>query len=194
MYREVRVTAVEVSYSREPAVGKWWWVLLITGILWIIIGLFVLSADYDSAVLIGYLTGFWLLFAGVAEFMEAGFVAGWKWVHIVLGVFFVLGGIAALTAPFQTFTILAALIGIFLVIKGSVDFVFGIALRHEVDLWWMTVVAGVIEIIIGIWAVGYPGRSAALLILWIGIGAIIRGIAEIVTAFHVRKDPEAVLA
>ncbi len=58
----------------------------------------------------------------------------------------------------------------------------------------MTVVAGVIEIIIGIWAVGYPGRSAALLILWIGIGAIIRGIAEIVTAFHVRKDPEAVLA
>ena len=29
---------------------------------------------------------------------------------------------------------------------------------------------------------GYPGRSAALLILWIGIGAVIRGIAEIATA------------
>ena len=139
------MTAVEVSYPREPAVGKLWWVLLATGILWILIGLFVL------------------------------------------------GGIAAFTAPFQTFTILAALIGIFLVIKGSVDFVFGLAARHEVDLWWMTVVAGVIEIIIGIWAVGYPGRSAALLILWVGIGAIIRGIAEIVTGFHIRKGPEAVL-
>ena len=39
---------------------------------------------------------------------------------------------------------------------------------------------------------GYPGRSAALLIIWVGIGAIIRGIAEIVAAFHVHKLPEAV--
>jgi uncharacterized membrane protein HdeD (DUF308 family) len=40
---------------------------------------------------------------------------------------------------------------------------------------------------------GYPGRSAALLILWIGIGAIIRGIAEIVSSFQLRKGPEMVL-
>ena len=52
--------------------------------------------------------------------------------------------------------------------------------------------AGIIEITLGIWAMGYPGRSAALLIIWVGIGAIIRGIAEIVTAFHVHKLSEAV--
>ena len=188
------MTAISVTNPREPAIGKLWWVLLLTGILWIIIGLFVLAADYDSAVLIGYMVAFWLIFAGVNEFMEAGLVAGWKWVHIALGVFFVLGGIAALTAPFQTFTILAALVGIFLVVKGSFDLVFGIATRHEVDLWWMMMITGIIEIVIGIWAVGYPGRSAALLILWIGIGAIIRGIAEIAMAFHIRKDPEVVIA
>ena len=161
----------------------------VTGILWILIGLFVLQAHYGSAVAIGYLVGFWLLFAGIAEFIEIGVVDGWKWVHAVLGVLFVIGGIAALISPFQTFTILATLVGFFLILKGTFDFVIALAMRHEVDLWWMTLIAGIIEIALGIWAIGYPGRSAALLIIWVGIGAIIRGIAEIVMAFHVHKLP-----
>src|SRR6476619_55784 len=88
------VTAVVITEEREPAIGKWWWVLLVTGILWILIGLYVLQAHYGSAVAIGYLVGFWLLFAGVAEFIEIGGVTRWKWVHGALGALFVVGGIA----------------------------------------------------------------------------------------------------
>jgi hypothetical protein len=54
--------------------------------------------------------------------------------------------------------------------------------------------AGLIQIGLGIWAMGYPGRSAALLVLWVGLGAIIRGIAQIIAAFHVHDAPEAVMA
>ena len=188
------MTAATITGPREPAVGRWWWVLLVTGILWIVVGLFILQADYASAVAIGYFVAFWLLFAAAAEFVEIFVGVGWKWLHAILGVVFILGGFAALTSPFQTFTVLAAFVGFFLVIKGTVDFVVSLSVRHEIDLWWMTLVAGVIEIVIGIWAIGYPGRSAALLILWIGIGAMLRGIAEIIMAFHVRKLPEEVLA
>ena len=45
---------------------------------------------------------------------------------------------------------------------------------------------------LGFWASGYPGRSAALLILWVGIGALIRGVTQLVLAFQVRKLHEAV--
>jgi uncharacterized membrane protein HdeD (DUF308 family) len=186
------VTTVGFGYPREPAVGRWWWVLLVTGILWILIGLWVLAADYDSAVLIGLMVAIWLIFAGAAEFAEASIALGWRWLHVALGILFIIGGIMALLSPFQTFTILAALIGIFLVIKGTFDFVIGLAMRHEIDLWWLTMIAGIIEIILGIWAMGYPGRSAALLILWVGIGAIIRGVVEISAGFHVRKVAEEV--
>jgi uncharacterized membrane protein HdeD (DUF308 family) len=177
-------------YEEEVAASRWWWALLLTGILWILIGMFVLQAHYDSALLIGFMVAFWLIFAGVAEFMELAVAVGWRWLHIVLGILFVLGGIMALLAPFQTFTVLAALIGIFLILKGTLDFVLGIAARHISDLWWLTMGAGIIEILLGIWAMGYPGRSAALLILWIGVGAIIRGITEIVTSFQIRKVGE----
>ena len=40
-----------------------------------------------------------------------------------LGVLFIIGGIAALMSPFQTFTILASLVGFFLILKGTFDFV-----------------------------------------------------------------------
>jgi uncharacterized membrane protein HdeD (DUF308 family) len=126
--------------------------------------------------------------------MEAGLLEGSRWLHILLGVLFLVGGIAALTSPFQTFTVLAGLIGFFLIVKGTFDFVIALMVRHEVDLWWMTLVAGIIEILLGVWAMGYPGRSAALLIVWVGFGAIVRGIAEIVSAFRVRRLPAEAVA
>jgi uncharacterized membrane protein HdeD (DUF308 family) len=188
------MTAATLTYPREPFVGKWWWVLLVLGILWIILGVYVLQAHYGSAVAIAYLVGLWLLFAGVAEFVHIGIAAGWKWLHAVVGVLFVIGGIAALTNPFQTFMVLAALIGFFLIVKGTFDFALAIAVRHEIDLWWLTLIAGIIQVVLGIWAMGYPGRSSALLLIWVGVGALVRGIGEIVMAFHVRKIPEGALA
>jgi uncharacterized membrane protein HdeD (DUF308 family) len=185
--------ALSGEFERQPAAGKWWWLLIVTGIIWILIGLFTLEAHYNSALLIGYLVAVWLLFAGVAEFVELGVVEGWKWLHAILGVLFVLGGIGALLSPFQTFTILAGLMGFFLILKGSLDFAVALAARHTVDLWWMTLILGIVQISLGIWAAGYPGRSAALLIIWIGVGAIVRGVIDLVAAFSMKSGPEVAL-
>jgi uncharacterized membrane protein HdeD (DUF308 family) len=191
--RAMTTIAVEVE-SPEEDVGRLWWVWLLTGILWIIIGFWVLAADYDSALLIGYLVAFWLIFAGITEFLALGIAPGWKWLHATLGVLFVLGGIGALLSPFQTFTILAALIGFFLILKGTFDFVLAIAERRIFDLWWLTLIAGILQVLLGFWAVGYPGRSAVLLIIWIGFGALFRGVSDIVLAFGVHHDSREVAA
>ena len=189
------MTTISGNYERETAgLGGWWWLLLVTGILWILIGLFALEANFNSALLIGYLVAVWLIFAGVAEFMTIGAVEGWKWLHAALGVLFVIGGIMALTAPFQTFTVLAGLMGFFLVIKGIFDFMLALMTRAVTHLWWITLVLAILEIALGIWAMGYPGRSAALLIIWIGVGAIVRGVFDIISAFEARQIEQAVVA
>jgi len=181
----------EVRGEVEHASGKWW-LLLISGIAWILLGILVLDANINSALAIGYLVAFYLIFAGVMEFMLAGVLEGWRWLHVVLGVLFVIGGILALTEPFQTFRVLAELVGFFLVLKGTFDFVTALAVRHVYDLWWLTLIAGVLQVAIGFWATGYPGRSAWLLLLWVGIGALIRGVTQLFLAFQVRKIHEAV--
>jgi uncharacterized membrane protein HdeD (DUF308 family) len=184
-----------VAYAGEEVerASAKWWVLLLTGIAWILVSVLVLDTDLDSAVTIGYLVGGYLIAAGVMELVLIGVTEGWKWLHAVLGVLFVLSGIAAFTEPFQTFTLLSALVGFFLVLKGTFDIVMALATRHDVDLWWMLLIAGILEVLFGFWASGYPGRSAALLILWVGIGALIRGITQLVLAFQVRKIHKAVV-
>jgi uncharacterized membrane protein HdeD (DUF308 family) len=187
----IAATGAELRGEVEHASGKWW-VLVITGILWILVGVVVLDADVQSAVTIGYLVGAYLLLAGVMEFVLVAALPTWRWLHILLGVLFIVGGIMAFLEPFETFRVLAALVGFFLVLKGTFDFVTALATRHVMDLWWLLLIAGIIEIALGFWASGYPGRSAWLLLVWVGIGALFRGATQIMLAFQVRKIHEAV--
>ena len=170
----------------ERQISRLWWMFLVTGILWVVIAFVILAMDANTPATIGYLAGFVLLFAGVNELVEIALADGWKWLHGVLGALFVIAGIMALMSPFQTFGILALLIGWYLLFKGISDVIVSIAERDELALWGLLLASGIIEIVIGVWAIGYPGRSAWLLVLWVGIAALIRGITEIVLAFKLR--------
>jgi uncharacterized membrane protein HdeD (DUF308 family) len=177
---------VEVLDDADERAAKWWWLFLITGIAWVLASFVILAAEPSSAALIAYIVGVVLIAAGVNELFEIGFAQGWKWLHAILGALFIIAGIFAFIEPFQIFGILALLIGWYLLIKGTFGVVFSIMFRDALPLWGLLLATGIIEIVIGIWAIGYPGRSAALLILWVGIGAMLRGITEIMFAFRLR--------
>lgn len=177
---------IEIDEGAEQArqVSKLWWLFLVTGVIWVVISFVVLSFDPTSAALIGLMMGVVLVVAGINEFVAAAVVDGWKWAHALLGVLFLVTGVMAMLEPFQTFGVLALLIGWFLLFKGTFTVVLSIAARRELHLWGLLLAAGIAEIMIGLWALGYPGRSAWLLVLWVGIGAMLRGITEIVTGFQ----------
>jgi uncharacterized membrane protein HdeD (DUF308 family) len=173
----------EVVVDRRAVNAPPRWLLIVMGVLWVLIALAVLSFDVTSAALIGYMMAFVLIFAGIDEFVVMTMAPGWKWAHGLLGALFVLTGIMALLDPFQTFGVLALLIGWYLLLKGTFDIALAIGLRREMPLWGLTLAVGIGEVLIGLWALGYPGRSAWLLVLWVGIGAMFRGIGDLVAGF-----------
>ena len=173
------------------AAARGWWLFLIAGILWVLVSLVILSFDPTSAATIGYLVAFVLIAAGVTEVVEIASAPGWKWAHALLAAVFILAGFAALASPFQTFGILALFIGWYLIFKGIFDICFAIAGSRELHLWGLLLTSGILQLLIGVWALGYPGRSAWLLVLWVGIGALMRGLGEIVLAFHLRHAAHA---
>ena len=178
---------VEVHEERATSTGtSAWWVFLLMGIGWVIVSLIVLAFDPTSAAAIGWMTAAVLIVAGLDEGFTALTTRDWRWLHAVLGLVLFTLGVGALLDPFQTFGILALLVGWYLVLKGTVDIIISVAGRGEVPLWGLLLASGVAQVLIGIWAVGYPGRSAWLLILWVGLGALMRGITEIVLAFQLR--------
>jgi hypothetical protein len=184
------VTAADIDADSE-APGCLWWGMLLAGAAWVVIAFAILGFDPTSVTIIGIMTGVVILLAGFTELATAVVADGWKWVRVVLGVVFVVTGILAMTEPFQTFGVLAVLIGWYLILRGTFGVIFTLFDRHEIPLWGLSFGAAIIELLIGLWAVGYPGRSGALLVLWVGIGALIRGVTQIVFAFQIRSAAHA---
>jgi uncharacterized membrane protein HdeD (DUF308 family) len=82
-------------------------------------------------------------------------------------------------------------ISFFLIFAGTWDIITAISTRHEIEVWWLQLVGGIIELALGFWAAGYYGRSAILLVAWVAAFTIIRGVTNIVLAFRVREAQHA---
>jgi uncharacterized membrane protein HdeD (DUF308 family) len=165
-----------------------WWLLLVTGIGWTLVGLILLRFNYTSVHAISLLFGFVAIAAGVLEIGVIFMVRGWwKLLNAVLALAFLAAGIVALIHPGNTFQALAAVFSFFLVFAGTFDIIQSFAARKEVDIWWLQLVGGIIELFLGFWAAGYYGRSAVLLIAWVAAFTLIRGVRDIVLAFRVRE-------
>jgi uncharacterized membrane protein HdeD (DUF308 family) len=74
-----------------------------------------------------------------------------------------------------------------LIFAGTFDIIESISVRREIEVWWLQLIAGIIELALGFWAAGYYGRSAILLVAWVAAFAVIRGFTNILLAFRVRE-------
>jgi uncharacterized membrane protein HdeD (DUF308 family) len=172
----------------EPVPRPGWGWYLGAGIAWLLFGLAILTLQPATIALIGFLVSGVLLLGGAFELVMAFMASGWRWLHATAGALFIIGGVVAFLDPFQTFVGLSILIGWYLVIVGTVVLIGSLATRSPGSLWGLGVTVGILQILIGVWAIGYPNRSAWLLVLWIGIGAITHGIADVINAFHIRSQ------
>jgi uncharacterized membrane protein HdeD (DUF308 family) len=185
-----------VSFATaQRAIGRAlppWWVFLITGIAWMLVALILLRFDYTSVSAISILFGFVAIAAGVVEigmlFISPGW---WKLLNGLLAIVFIVAGVVAFIHPGNTFAALAAVFSFFLIFAGTFDIIWSIASRREIDVWWLQLIGGIIELALGFWAAGYYGRSAVLLVAWVAAFAIIRGVRDIVFSFRVHALQQA---
>jgi uncharacterized membrane protein HdeD (DUF308 family) len=167
---------------------KLWWVLLVTGLAWLIVALVVLRFNSTSVATVGVLMGVVLLGAGANEWLQAYVRRSWAWAHVLLGILFFVGAILAFVEPFDAFWALASILGFLLVFDGAFNIIDAAMSKDVNGVWWLGVVTGILEIILGFWASQqFFAPRATLILIWVAFYAMFRGISEIVAAFHVRK-------
>src|SRR4029453_8292416 len=94
--------AEERRVVREGAPN--WWILLVSGIAWLLIAWIVLRLDVTSVATVGVLIGAVFIVAAVNEVTVASLVSGgWKIWHYVMAFIFFLGGLWGLITPIDTF-------------------------------------------------------------------------------------------
>jgi uncharacterized membrane protein HdeD (DUF308 family) len=165
-----------------------WWVLLLTGIAWLIISVIVLRFTTTSAATIGVLLGVVFLAAMAEEFFLAYVRLRWRWAHVLMGIVFLAAAIWAFVNPVGTFWALASATGLLLVLQGGFVLITSIESRIVNSVWWLGMVSGLLEIFIGFWASQQLVTvRAALLIIWVGLLALFNGINQIVLAFELKS-------
>jgi uncharacterized membrane protein HdeD (DUF308 family) len=169
--------------------ARWWWVFIVTGAVWLMVSLVVLRFTETSVSTIGVLIGVVLTIATINELMVVGVTSGgWKVVHVLLAIFFAFGAIWCYTNPKNAFWALAEVLGFLLVLYGAVELTEAVVTRAVNPLWWLGLLTGILLILLGFWT----GQQlitvqAQLLIFYVGLAALFRGIAQIVLAFQLRS-------
>jgi uncharacterized membrane protein HdeD (DUF308 family) len=165
-----------------------WWAYLLAGIAWVIISVIILRFNIASVATIGLLLGALFLLSAAEEFVLAAVRPTWGWAHALLGLLFIGAAIWSFVTPYGAFWALASVLGILLVVVGTVHIITAIYSRVVNDAWWFGVIGGLLEVFIGFWVSAQSFRAQAFfLIIWAGLLALFRGIFEIVLAFEMRS-------
>ena len=175
---------------REGA--RYWWLFLVSGIVWLLIAWMVLRLNATSIATVGVLLGVVLLFAGINEVGMASLShGGWKVWHYIMAVIFLLGGLYGFVRPVNTFFALASVLGLILIFYGTFEIIQAIASRPVNPYWWLNLILGILLILLAFW-VSESDRMFALaqrtylILFWVGFLALFRGFSQIFLAFTVR--------
>jgi uncharacterized membrane protein HdeD (DUF308 family) len=185
------LTSGRIDRTNAAEIAKTWWVVLLTGIISVVVGIVILSIDWtaeDLALIVAIL----FIVRGVLQAVSRpidGTGRGW---NIFVGALEILVGVAFVSWPSPTLHVLAIFIGAWVVVSGVFHLLGALANRHAGDSWGLFLVFGLIEVAIGIVLLARPVQTLGLAIAMAGLWAIVAGAFQIVVSFEIKRLPELV--
>jgi uncharacterized membrane protein HdeD (DUF308 family) len=170
----------------EEQVSHLWWVPLVVGLVSAGIGLGILAGDWDLTGLV-VVTGLLLVIRGVAVMLSPHFAGASRYEHVFAGLLGVVTGVVLLAWPDATLLVLAFFVGAWLAVSGGFHIVLSYARRQALPHWGLSLVIGVVELLLGVWAMRRPEVTLDLIITIIGLWAVITGVVYCLLAFELRR-------
>lgn len=169
-------------------IARYWWVELAVGILWVVAAAVVLKFDHASVVTVGVLTGLMFLLFATEDFALAAVDRPGRWLWAIFGVLLSAAGIVALIQPVTTFVDFAEILGFVFLLIGVKWMVQAFYERVVNDLWWITLLNGILMMVLAFWVSGqFLLERAYTLLVFAGIFALMAGITAIVRAFQMHR-------
>jgi hypothetical protein len=175
-------------------VGRWWGLVLIFGLVTLVLGIVITFRPGGTVRVVAILFGIWLLALGVfwivLAIAERGENGGGRVALVFLGLLSILIGLLVLHHPFETVAVVGFLIGVFWVVGGVALLVAGLSPEAE-GRRTRPILLGLVYAITGVICLVYPGLSLTILAVILGIGLIVSAIVDVALAFQLRKLSKA---
>ena len=171
--------------------AKYWWVLLVRGILIVALGIAMLAWPEQALSVFKVLFVAYLFVDGILDIAQGfserdmGQPSGWSFTQGALAIIF---GIVVLVWPEATATVFVYLIGFWAILAGIAGIAAGFRLKQVPGSgcgWYLAL--GILAGLFGIALIVNPSDGILNLLWLVAIWAIMSGIVFIVASFLVRK-------
>ena len=173
---------METSLDRSI---RHWWVILLRGILFIAVGIYMVCSPQTAFETLGFLFGLTIFITGLAELVRAtndstSTNRGW---HIFLGIVDLIIGGVLMGHIAASVAILRLMVGLWFLFRGIWLFGFAGIMRHA----WVTTLGGFLCIIFAGLIIFNVSFGSMTLILITALAFILAGLFNIILGLGVRK-------
>jgi uncharacterized membrane protein HdeD (DUF308 family) len=163
------------------------WIVIAAGVISVVAGLLAIAYPDVTLAALAIFGGINLIVIGlmsVFDAFSAGSDGGSRALSAILGVLGLIAGLVLLRRPGETLLVLLLVLGIWLVVSGTVNF-FRSFDRVEGRAAQMLV--AISEIVLGILILAVPDVSLRTVAIFAGIGFVLRGLLAIYTGWQLHK-------
>lgn len=164
---------------------KHWWVFLLRGVLFIVLGIYMIASPLVSYMALSFLFGVIILLTGVSELLYAyanRHHKGWGW-RLFVGIIDLVLGVILVAHIGLSMSILPFVVGLLFLFRGFSLFSFAGLLGGS---WWL-VFGGILCVLFALLILFNPAIGAITIVLWTAIAFIITGIFNCLLAFRLER-------
>ena len=165
-----------------------WWAFVIRGVLAVLFGIMALFLPGAAMLSLVLLFSIYALVDGIFAIASAVRAAQRheRWGLLILeGVVDILAAVAAASWPGLTVVVFVFLVAVWALLTGGLMLAAAFKVDADHGRWWM-VLGGAVSVLYGAALVIAPLVGALVLTWWIGVYALVFGIAMLVLAFRLR--------
>jgi uncharacterized membrane protein HdeD (DUF308 family) len=167
--------------SQSPE--SFWWLLVLTGLISIGLGVVVLANPSASLETLCVLVGIYLFVAGVVAIVKTASDRSRDAVGILLGIVALIAGVVVIRHPSGSLVAVSLAIGLFFIVDGALDLARAIIGPRRL----LHLVRGALLLAAGVVIVSSPHISVKTLAIIAGIALVLNGLFQISEGFLLRS-------
>lgn len=170
---------------------KNWWLLLVSGILFVLLALYIFGQPLASYVALSVLFASTFLVAGIFEIAYAvssrRHDQGWGW-SLLGGIVDLLFGIFLLSSPMLTMAALPMYIGIVILFRALLGVFYAFNLKKAgITGWGGVLFMAIIGILFALLMIGNPVFGGLTIVVYTAVSFLMLGIVQIALSLRLRK-------
>ena len=176
-----------------PMLAKYWWLVLLRGIVAILFGILAFAWPGITLVTMVLFWGAFMLTDGVLALGQAvmGDDKSSRWWLALIGIAGIVAGILVFAQPGAAIVLLLLFIAAWSIVLGVFQIIGAIRLRKEIDNEWTLILGGVLSVLFGAVLVIAPLAGILALVWVIGSYAIVFGILLVMAALKLKQHQHA---